>query len=61
VHFTIEPGDSRRIALSLDKAGRSLLSKRHSLRAQVLVLSLGKSVKYLPELSTLATVTFRAG
>jgi len=59
VRFTIDPGDTRQIRLSLDEAGRQLLAKRGSLSVQLLVVSHTKSLT-LPPLTKLATLTFHA-
>jgi hypothetical protein len=59
VRFTIEPGDTRQIRLSLDETGRQLLAKRRSLSVQVLVVSHTKSLT-LPPLTKLSTLTFHA-
>jgi len=59
VRFTIDPGDTRQIRLSLDDAGRQLLAKRGSLSVQLLVVSHTKSLT-LPPLTKLATLTFHA-
>jgi hypothetical protein len=56
VRFTIEPGDTRQIKLSLDETGRQLLAKRGSLSVQVLVVSHTKSLT-LPPLTQLWTLT----
>jgi len=56
VRFTLQPGHSRLIRLSLNETGRTLLAKRRSLRVRVVVLSLTKPLT-LPPLTTLETVT----
>lgn len=57
VHFTISPGATRTIRLSLNQTGRALLAKRGALHVQVLVVALKKS-STLPPLTKLGTITF---
>lgn len=59
VGFTIEPGRTRTIRVSLTRTGRALLAKRHALSVRLVVTALEKSSP-LPATAKLGPVTFHA-
>jgi hypothetical protein len=59
MRFSVKPGATRMISLSLNKRGRALLAARHSLRVRVQVVALKQS-STLPPLTTLGTVTLHS-
>lgn len=58
--FTVGPGQSRTVKLSLDKTARKLLAARRSLHARVVVTA-DKQSAPTPYRTTLGAVTLRAG
>jgi hypothetical protein len=54
--WSVKPGHTGKIRLSLNKKGRELLAKRGSLRVRILVI-LNKS-SGLPHITNVGTVTF---
>jgi hypothetical protein len=58
VRFTVNPGGTRMIKLSLDQTGQTLLAEHHGLRVQVLVVAVKKS-STLPAQTMLGTVAFQ--